>query len=171
MKIALLTLLVLIGGCTTMNPTAVIETNAGTMELELFKDKAPVTVDNFVKLANEGYYDGVIFHRVIYNFMIQGGDPTGTGRGDPGYTIQDEFHPALRHDSIGILSMANKGTPNSGGGQFFITLVPTPWLDDKHSVFGKLISGEEVLKKIGSMPVDEANRPLEDVVIEKVTIK
>lgn len=152
------------------NPVATIETNIGIMKIELYKDKAPITVDNFVKLSNEGFYDGVIFHRVIDNFMIQSGDPTGTGTGGPGYTIKDEFHPSLKHNSSGILSMANTGMPNSGGSQFFITLVPTPWLDNKHSVFGKLIEGQDVLEAIGSAAVDRNDRPLKEIKIIKITI-
>ena len=124
--------------------TATIKTNKGAMTLKLFASKAPLTVNNFVFLAREGFYDGVTFHRVIKDFMIQGGDPTGTGRGGPGYRFRDEFDPSLKHDSVGILSMANAG-PNTNGSQFFITHGPTPWLDGKHSVFGKLIAGEDVL--------------------------
>jgi len=152
------------------NPIAVIETNLGTMKFELYQDKAPITVGNFINLTKKGFYNGLIFHRVIDGFMIQGGDPTGTGRGGPGYTIPDEFHPDLKHNSIGILSMANAG-PNTGGSQFFITLAPTPWLDGKHSVFGKLIEGEDVLKKIGSVETDQNDRPLEDIKMIKVYIQ
>lgn len=153
-----------------MNRIAVIETNLGTMELELYEDKAPITTKNFIDLAENGFYDGVIFHRVIHGFMIQGGDPTGTGAGGPGYTIQDEFHPDLKHDSKGILSMANAG-PNTGGSQFFITLAPQPHLDGAHSVFGKLIQGENVLDAIGSVATDSQDRPIENVVMNRVTIK
>ncbi len=153
-----------------MNRTAVIETNFGTMEIELFEDKVPITTQNFINLAENGFYDGAIFHRVIQGFMIQGGDPTGTGMGGPGYTIPDEFHPDLRHDSKGILSMANAG-PNTGGSQFFITLAPQPHLDNRHSVFGKLISGENVLDVIGSVTTDSNDRPIENVVMTRVTIK
>ncbi|PKM92110.1 MAG: peptidylprolyl isomerase, partial [Euryarchaeota archaeon HGW-Euryarchaeota-1] len=126
---------------------ATIETNKGTIKIELFTDKAPKTTQNFIDLANKGFYDGVIFHRVIPGFMIQGGDPTGTGTGGPGYKINDEFHPDLKHDKKGILSMANAG-PNTGGSQFFITLAPTPWLDGKHAVFGQVIEGMDVVEKI-----------------------
>lgn len=153
-----------------MNRIAVIETNYGTMELELFEDKTPITTKNFIDLAEKGYYDGVIFHRVIADFMIQGGDPTSTGTGGPGYTIQDEFSPELRHDKKGMFSMANAG-PNTGGSQFFITLIPTPWLDNKHAVFGQLISGEDVLDAIGSVETGPGDKPVEDVVMTKVTIK
>ncbi len=121
----------------TKKATAVFTTNMGTFEVELDTKDAPLTCDNFIKLAKKGFYNGVLFHRVIDGFMIQGGDPTGSGSGGPGYTIKDEFSPKLKHDAAGVLSMANAG-PNTGGSQFFITLAPTPWLDGKHSVFGKV---------------------------------
>lgn len=127
--------------------TATVETNRGIIVLKLFAAQAPRTVNNFVCLAEDGYYDGVTFHRVIRDFMIQGGDPTGTGRGGPGYTFKDEFDPQLKHDRAGILSMANAG-PNTNGSQFFITHVPTPWLDGKHSVFGQVIQGQDVVEAI-----------------------
>jgi cyclophilin family peptidyl-prolyl cis-trans isomerase len=127
--------------------TARMETDKGTMVIELFADKTPKTVNNFVFLARQGFYEGVIFHRVINDFMVQGGDPTGTGSGGPGYKFADEFHPSLRHSKRGILSMANAG-PNTNGSQFFITHVPTPHLDNKHSVFGQIIEGEDVLMSI-----------------------
>jgi len=127
--------------------TAVIHTEKGDMTIQLFADKAPRTVNNFVFLAKEGFYDGTIFHRVITDFMAQGGDPTGSGRGGPGYRFDDEFHPSLRHDKPGVLSMANAG-PNTNGSQFFITHVPTPWLDGKHSVFGQVTKGMDVLMAI-----------------------
>ncbi|MBR9681296.1 MAG: peptidylprolyl isomerase [Candidatus Altiarchaeota archaeon] len=158
------------GEKTMGNKIAVIETNYGTMEIELFEARAPITTKNFIDLAEKGFYNGVIFHRVIADFMIQGGDPEGTGRGGPGYAIDDEFHPELRHDKLGILSMANSG-PNTGGSQFFITLIPTPWLDNKHSVFGQVVVGEDVLKTIGAVQVAPGDRPVEDVVMTKVTIK
>ena len=123
---------------------ATIKTNKGDMRLELYADKAPMTVNNFVFLARDKFYDGVPFHRVIQDFMVQTGDPTGTGRGGPGYRFRDEIHPQLKHDGPGVLSMANAG-PNTNGSQFFITHVATPWLDGKHAVFGKLIEGEDVL--------------------------
>ena len=126
---------------------ATIKTNKGDMRLKLFADKAPMTVNNFVFLARDGFYDGVPFHRVIKDFMIQTGDPTGTGRGGPGYRFPDEIHPQLRHDGPGVLSMANAG-PNTNGSQFFITHVATPWLDGKHAVFGKLVDGSDVLYAI-----------------------
>ena len=152
------------------NPIAVFETSKGNFEIELFADKAPKTAQNFINLVNKGFYDGLIFHRVIDGFMIQGGDPEGTGMGGPGYTIPDEFHKDLKHDSEGILSMANAG-PNTGGSQFFITLAKTPWLDGHHAVFGKVIQGMDVVKKIGKVECDLQDRPLEDVVIKKITIK
>lgn len=154
---------------TTKNPVAVFETNKGTFKIELFQDKAPITVKNFVDLTKKGFYDGLIFHRVIDGFMIQGGDPSGNGTGGPGYRIPDEFHPDLRHSSEGILSMANAG-PNTGGSQFFITLAATPWLDNHHSVFGKVIEGMDVVKAIGHVKTGFQDRPVEDVVMKKVTI-
>ena len=126
---------------------AVIKTTKGDIHVTLFPAEAPVTVANFVNLAQRGYYDGLKFHRVITNFMIQGGDPTGTGRGGPGYSFADEFSPSLRHNSAGTLSMANSG-PSTNGSQFFITHGPTPHLDDKHSVFGKVSSGQDVVDAI-----------------------
>ncbi len=129
------------------NYTATIKTNRGDIVLKLYASQAPRTVNNFVCLAQDGYYDGVTFHRVIKNFMIQGGDPTGTGRGGPGYTFKDEFDPKLKHDKAGVLSMANAG-PNTNGSQFFITHSPQPHLDGKHSVFGQVIQGQDVVNKI-----------------------
>lgn len=152
------------------NRIAEFHTNNGTFEIELFEDKAPITTKNFIDLAEKGFYDGVIFHRVIDGFMIQGGDPTGTGRGGPGYTIKDEFHPELKHDSEGILSMANAG-PNTGGSQFFITLAPTPWLDGRHAIFGKVISGMDVVRAIGKVPTLPGDRPVDEVKIEKLEIR
>jgi cyclophilin family peptidyl-prolyl cis-trans isomerase len=132
-----------------------MHTDKGDIVLELFADKTPKTVNNFVFLAREGFYDGIIFHRVIANFMAQGGDPTGRGSGGPGYKFADEFHPSLRHDKPGILSMANAG-PNTNGSQFFITHVPTPHLDNRHSVFGQVIGGMDVLM---SIPPRDPMRP------------
>ncbi|GAA4432073.1 peptidylprolyl isomerase [Bremerella cremea] len=126
---------------------ATIETNKGTIKLELFDDKVPKTVANFEKLAGEGFYDGLKFHRVIPDFMIQTGCPQGTGTGGPGYKFADEFHPDLKHDGPGILSMANAG-PNTNGSQFFITHTETPWLDNKHSVFGKVTEGQDIVDAI-----------------------
>ena len=151
-------------------PIAVFETNHGTFEIELFEDKAPITVKNFIDLAEKGFYDGLIFHRVIDGFMIQGGDPNGTGTGGPGYVIPDEFHKDLKHDSEGVLSMANAG-PNTGGSQFFITLAATPWLDGHHSVFGKVVKGMDVVREIGKVDTDFQDKPLAKVVMEKVTIR
>jgi len=122
-------------------------TGKGTIRIKLFAEEAPETVNNFVSLARDGYFDGTTFHRVIPDFMAQGGDPTGTGMGGPGYSISDEFHPTLRHDRPGILSMANAG-PNTGGSQFFITYVATPWLDDRHAVFGEVVEGMDVVGDI-----------------------
>jgi len=147
--------------------SATISTEKGDMVLELFADKTPVTVNNFVFLAREGFYDGTIFHRVIADFMAQGGDPTGSGRGGPGYRFQDEFHPSLRHNKPGILSMANAG-PGTNGSQFFITHVPTPWLDNKHSVFGQITSGMDVLMSIP--PRDPMRPEYPGVKINAVTI-
>lgn len=127
--------------------TAILKTDLGDIEVALFASKAPNTVNNFVFLAREGYYDGTIFHRVISDFMAQAGDPTGTGRGGPGYTFRDEFGSGLKHDKPGILSMANAG-PNTNGSQFFITHVPTPWLDGKHAIFGEVSKGLDVLLSI-----------------------
>jgi cyclophilin family peptidyl-prolyl cis-trans isomerase len=122
-------------------------TEKGTIRIRLFSEEAPETVNNFVSLARDGYFDGTTFHRVIEGFMAQGGDPTGTGTGGPGYSIPDEFHPGLRHDKPGVLSMANAG-PNTGGSQFFITHVATPWLDDRHAVFGEIVEGMDVVNAI-----------------------
>ena len=152
------------------NRIAVFNTNQGSFEIELIEDKAPETTKNFIDLAEKKYYDGVIFHRVIDNFMIQGGDPTGTGMGGPGYTIKDEFGEGLKHDDKGILSMANAG-PNTGGSQFFITLAPTPWLDGKHAIFGKVVSGMEIDERIGKVETDFRDKPVEDVVINEIVIK
>lgn len=151
------------------NPTVTIETSMGTLRAEIFQDKAPVTAKNFLTLVQKGYYDGLIFHRVIPGFMIQGGCPDGDGTGGPGYTIPDEFHPLLKHDRAGILSMANAG-PNTGGSQFFITVAPAPWLNGKHSIFGKVISGEEVAQKIAAVPRDRQDRPRTPVRIEKAKV-
>ena len=153
------------------NRIAVIETNLGTIELELFEDKTPITTKNFIDLAEKGFYDGVIFHRVIDGFMIQGGDPTGTGMGGPDYTIEDEFRDDLNFSGDGILAMANTGMPHTGGRQFFITLAATPWLNGHHTIFGKVVKGMDVVKKIGHTETDYADRPVEDVVMKSVTIK
>ncbi len=153
---------------------AVIKTNMGTIEVELFAKQTPKTVENFVGLAQQNYYDSIIFHRVIDQFMIQGGDPTGTGRGGLsfwGTKFEDEIVSELRHDGPGILSMANAG-PNTNGSQFFITLVATPWLDGRHTVFGKVIGGMDVVFNIGKVPTSKpGDKPLNDVVMESVTIE
>ncbi len=135
-----------------------METDKGAMVIELFADKTPVTVNNFVFLAREGFYDGVIFHRVINNFMVQGGDPTGTGMGGPGYKFQDEFVASLKHDKQGVLSMANAG-PGTNGSQFFITHGPTPHLNGKHTVFGQVVEGLDVLMSIPARDPGNVNAP------------
>ena len=145
-----------------------METDKGTMVIELFADKTPLTVNNFVFLSREGYYDGVIFHRVIDNFMVQGGDPTGTGRRGPGYKFADEFHPSLKHDKQGILSMANAG-PATNGSQFFITHLPTPHLNGRHTVFGQVVEGLDVLMSIPARDPGNVNAPA--VKIIRVTIE
>ena len=159
-------------------------TSSGNFTARLFDEEAPKTVENFVGLAEgtkewtdprsnkkvkEPYYDGIIFHRVIDGFMIQGGDPLGQGIGGPGYTFADEFHPTLRHDKPGMLSMANRG-PNTNGGQFFITLAPTPHLDKRHSVFGEVVEGLDVVRAIGRTQTGRNDRPVNDIVIEQVKI-
>jgi peptidyl-prolyl cis-trans isomerase A (cyclophilin A) len=161
-------------------------TSDGNFTARLFEDEAPKTVANFAGLADgskewtdprtgkkshEKYFDGTVFHRVIAGFMIQGGDPLGQGTGGPGYTFADEFSPKLRHDRAGLLSMANRG-PNTGGGQFFITLVPTPWLDNKHAIFGEIVEGMEVVEAIGRAPTSKpGDRPLKPITIQTVTIE
>jgi peptidyl-prolyl cis-trans isomerase A (cyclophilin A) len=161
-------------------------TSEGTFTARLFDGEVPKTVANFAGLAEgsiewtdprtgrkvkQPYYNGTIFHRVIADFMIQGGDPLGQGTGGPGFTFADEFSPKLRHGKPGMLSMANRG-PNTNGGQFFITLVPTPWLDNKHSIFGEIVDGMEVVEKIGRTPTSKpADRPLTPVTIQSVTIE
>ncbi|MEW6320621.1 MAG: peptidylprolyl isomerase [Acidobacteriota bacterium] len=163
---------------------ATFTTSMGTFKVKLYDDKAPKTVANFVGLA-EGtkewtdpksrqkvtrpFYDGLIFHRVIDGFMLQGGCPMGNGMGGPGYQFADEFGPGLRHDREGLLSMANAG-PNTNGSQFFVTLVPTPWLDNKHAIFGEVVEGMDVVRAIGKTPTGPQDRPRTDVVIESLTI-
>ncbi|WP_137291331.1 peptidylprolyl isomerase [Natronorubrum halophilum] len=165
--------------------TATLHTNKGDIDVELYDERAPRTVDNFVGLATGGetwtdpesgeevegepLYDDVAFHRIIEGFMIQGGDPTETGRGGPGYQFDDEFHDELRHDDAGVLSMANSG-PDTNGSQFFITLDAQPHLDDRHSVFGKVIDGMDVVEEIGSVDTDRNDQPQEDVVLESVSV-
>ena len=160
-------------------------TSEGKFTIQLFDEDAPKTVANFVGLAEGtkdwtdprtgrkgtgGYYNGTVFHRVIADFMIQGGDPLGQGTGGPGFNFADEFHPKARHDKAGILSMANAG-PNTNGSQFFITLGPTPHLDNRHSVFGEVVEGLDVVKKIGAVPTGRQDRPVTPVVMNKVTIE
>lgn len=164
---------------------AIMKTSKGKIIIHLFEKEAPKTVANFIGLAQgtkefidpktkekvkRPFYDGLIFHRVIPNFMIQGGDPLGNGTGGPGYEFEDEFNKKLRHNKPGILSMANAG-PNTNGSQFFITVVPTKWLDDKHSVFGEVVKGFEVVKEISEVKRDEMDKPLEPIYIEKVQIE
>jgi peptidyl-prolyl cis-trans isomerase A (cyclophilin A) len=164
--------------------TATLHTTKGDITVELYPEKVPNTVENFVGLATgekewedpetgetrtDPLYQDVIFHRVIDDFMIQGGDPTGTGRGGPGYSFDDEFHDDLTHDQAGVLSMANSG-PNTNGSQFFITLDATPHLDGRHAVFGKVIDGMDVVKQIGSVPTGRNDKPREDVVLESVDV-
>jgi cyclophilin family peptidyl-prolyl cis-trans isomerase len=159
-------------------PIAVFETSLGNFEAELYAKECPETVWNFINLSEgrqetdrEGnFYDGLSFHRIIEGFMIQGGCPQGTGTGGPGYQFKDEFDPSLRHAGEGILSMANAG-PNTNGSQFFVTLGPTPHLDDRHSVFGKVIKGIDVVNKIGSVKTAAGDQPAEPVVINKVTVQ
>ena len=157
---------------------AIMDTSKGEMVLELHADKTPITVANFISLAegsskrvsdtyaNKPYYDNTIFHRVIKDFMIQGGDPTGTGQGGPGYRFKDEFNESLTHASKGILSMANSG-PFTNGSQFFITHKETPWLDQRHTIFGRLVKGESVLDSIASTPTDPTDKPLDSIVLKR----
>lgn len=164
---------------------ATLHTSKGPVEIELYDERASSTVENFVGLAtgqrewehpesgetitDAPLYDDIPFHRVIDEFMIQTGDPTGTGRGGPGYTFDDEFHPELRHDEAGVVSMANRG-PNTNGSQFFITLAPTPHLDDKHAVFGRVTEGMDVVEEIGATETDAQDRPREEILLESVNI-
>lgn len=169
-----------------MKVHAIIETNMGTIKLELFPDKAPKTVANFVGLAegtkkwthpftgpkiHKRFYDGLLFHRVIPGFMIQGGDPLGTGQGNPGYQFEDEIVPDLKFNKPGVLAMANAG-PNTNGSQFFITVAPAPHLNGKHTIFGRVVEGQAVVNKIANVPRDQqTNRPLKPVIMQKVTIE
>ena len=164
---------------------AIFHTSQGDITCILFEKEAPKTIDNFVGLANgtkewtdpktgkkvkKRFYDGLIFHRVIPKFMIQGGDPEGTGRGGPGYRFEDEFNSDLKFDKPGMLAMANSG-PNTNGSQFFITTVPTPWLNNKHTIFGQVIEGQDVTDNIEEVKKGRGDKPLEDVVIQKLEIK
>ena len=146
-----------------------IETNMGVIEAELYPQEAPKTVQNFIDLTKKGFYDGLTFHRVIPNFMIQTGDPTGTGTGGPGYRFEDEFSSNLKHDKPGILSMANSG-PNTDGSQFFITVAPTPWLDKRHSIFGRVTKGLDIITAIANAPRNSNDKPLSPILMEKVII-
>ena len=146
-----------------------IETSMGNMSGELYSKEAPKTVENFVTLSNKGFYEGIIFHRVIPGFMVQTGDPTGTGMGGPGYQFEDEFSANLRHDKPGVLSMANAG-PNTNGSQFFITEVPTPFLDDRHAVFGIVTEGVDLIGQIANVPRDGRDKPKDEIKINKITI-
>ena len=146
-----------------------IETTMGDIYADLYAKEAPKTVENFVTLTKKGFYDGIIFHRVIPDFMIQTGDPTGTGMGGPGYQFDDEFSPNLKHDKPGVISMANAG-PGTNGSQFFITVVPTPHLNGRHSIFGQVTQGMDVVNKIVSAPRNDRDRPNEDIKMTKVTV-
>jgi len=165
--------------------TATLHTTEGDIEIQLFDERVPETVENFVGLATgeqewedpqtgerrtDPLYDDIEFHRIIDGFMIQTGDPTGTGRGGPGYTFDDEFHPELSHDSAGTVSMANRG-PDTNGSQFFITLDAQPHLDDKHAVFGEVIDGMEIVEGIGSATTDGNDKPTDTIVLESVTVE
>ena len=164
---------------------AIFETSEGNIVVKLFEKEAPKTVENFVglaegtkeftdaktgKKAKRNFYDGLVFHRVIPKFMIQGGCPLGTGTGDPGYRFADEFHPSLKHSKAGKLSMANAG-PGTNGSQFFITVAATPWLDNKHAIFGEVVEGQDVADKISNVPRDSGDRPKTPVVMNKVRIE
>ncbi|MEK6772617.1 MAG: peptidylprolyl isomerase [Bdellovibrionota bacterium] len=164
---------------------ALFDTNLGKFKVKLFQDKTPKIVENFVGLVEgtkdwvdpksgqtvkKPFYDGLVFHRVITNFMIQGGDPLGNGTGGPGYRFEDEFHPELSHNKPGLLSMANAG-PNTNGSQFFITVVKCPWLDNKHSIFGEVIEGYDIIEKISHCKTGPMDRPVEAVVVNSVKIE
>ncbi|KAI4701836.1 heme binding [Alternaria sp. Ai002NY15] len=152
-----------------MSTDIALDTTIGTIVIELYNDHAPKTCKNFSTLTQRNYFNGLIFHRIIPNFMIQGGDPTGTGRGGEsiyGDKFEDEISPQLKHTGAGILSMANSG-PNTNGSQFFITLAPTPWLDGKHTIFGRVKSGMQIVKKLGLVKTDKEDRPVEEVKIVK----
>jgi len=155
---------------TAANPVVVFDTSLGSFRVEVFQDRAPKTAANFLGLIGKGFYDDLVFHRVIEGFMLQGGCPEGSGRGGPGYQIPCEFHAELRHDGEGILSMANAG-PNTGGSQFFITLDATPWLDNRHAVFGRVVEGIDVVRSIGKVPTAGGDRPKTDVVMKSLRVE
>ena len=150
--------------------SATFKTNHGDIEIELFRSQAPVTVNNFVFLARDGFYNDVIFHRIIPGFMIQGGDPDGTGTGGPGYKFQDEFDESLAFDRTGILAMANSG-PATNGSQFFITVAPTPHLNGKHTIFGRITGGQDIADAISNVAQESGNRPAETVTLERIEIQ
>ena len=152
------------------NYNAAIITNKGLIAVRLYVTEAPLTVNNFIFLAEQGFYDGTIFHRVIPDFMIQGGDPTGTGARGPGYRFEDEIDPLLTFDTAGILAMANAG-PDTNGSQFFITVAPAPWLNGSHTIFGQVIVGQEVVEAISQVGTDGQDRPLEEVVIQTIEVE
>jgi cyclophilin family peptidyl-prolyl cis-trans isomerase len=149
------------------NPLVTLRTTQGDVKIELYRDRAPKTTENFLSLVRKGFYNGLTFHRVIPGFMVQTGCPKGDGTGGPGYEIPDEIHPELRHDAPGVVSMANAG-PNTGGSQFFITLAKTPWLDGRHAVFGRVRSGQDVVEKIAAVPRDRNDRPKSPVRIVEI---
>jgi cyclophilin family peptidyl-prolyl cis-trans isomerase len=153
----------------SMTTTIRMQTTLGEMRFRLFDEHVPKTTANFKTLTQKGFYNGLAFHRIIKDFMVQGGCPKGNGTGGPGYMIPDEFSPTLRHTKKGLLSMANAG-PNTGGSQFFITLAATPWLDNKHAIFGEIVSGMDVLEKIGATKTDAGDKPLVPVKMEKVEV-
>jgi peptidylprolyl isomerase len=172
-KVVLLMTLLMTVSLFAKNPIAEMKTNQGTITLELYPDIAPKAVENFIKLSQKGYYNGVIFHRVIKGFMIQGGDPTGTGRGGEsiwGKEFENEYKPNVVFDKPGLLAMANRG-PNTNGSQFFITVAPTPWLNGGYTIFGKVIKGFDVVKKIENTKTGAMDRPIKKQVIESITIK
>ncbi len=171
--IILISLFTIFFGCTKkteVQKILTLETTYGTIKLQLFPDKAPKTVARIEELVKNNFYNGIIFHRVIDNFMIQAGDPTGTGAGGSGKTIPNEFNNGLKHDKEGVLAMANTGRPNSQDSQFYITLGPQPHLDGKYTIFGQVIEGMDVVKKIAKVPKDNKDKPLEDVKIIKASI-
>lgn len=172
----LIALILIVGGlmgAKNQQPTVVLETTKGKIELSLYPESAPKACENFIGLVQKGYYDGIIFHRVIKNFMIQGGDPTGTGRG--GHSLwkapfEDEVHKDIKFDKKGLLAMANAG-PNTNGSQFFITTVPTPWLNMRHTIFGEVVQGYDVVEAIESTETGPGDKPLDEIVIEKAYLK